>query len=139
MVNKQPIKRKKTGCTCKKTNCLKMYCECFQKGIPCGPSCNCCDCKNGNGSHDREEKCRVLTQKNKSVFNQKLVVVGDSKTLVHRRGCNCKKNNCAKNYCECHQLGVKCSELCNCTECKNDGMQQERQRKIEKRERVKFK
>ena len=29
--------KKKTGCTCKKTNCLKMYCECFSTGKMCTP------------------------------------------------------------------------------------------------------
>ncbi len=31
------IRKKKTGCTCKKTNCIKMYCECFSVGKMCTP------------------------------------------------------------------------------------------------------
>lgn len=39
-------KRKKEGCTCKKTNCLKMYCDCFSNGRACTPACHCCHCLN---------------------------------------------------------------------------------------------
>ena len=43
-------KRKKTGCTCKKTNCLKRYCECFNSGKTCTPECACYGCHN-NADH----------------------------------------------------------------------------------------
>lgn len=40
------VKKKKTGCTCSKTNCLKRYCECFSAGKMCTPECACYGCHN---------------------------------------------------------------------------------------------
>ena len=40
------------GCKCKKSACLKMYCECYQKSIVCEEKCKCVDCKNYTGSQD---------------------------------------------------------------------------------------
>ena len=42
-------KKRKIGCTCKKTFCLKMYCECFSQGKQCGDDCGCLNCKNAPG------------------------------------------------------------------------------------------
>ena len=42
------------GCACRKSNCLKKYCECFQGGIVCSDVCKCIDCKNTEGSLERQ-------------------------------------------------------------------------------------
>ena len=103
------IRKKKTGCTCKKTQCLKMYCECFAAGRQCTEECGCHDCCNHAGNSREVEKRR------EGIMSK----AGNHKG--RRTGCRCKKSQCQKKYCECFSAGVACSDACRCEGCANGG------------------
>ena len=143
-------------CNCKRSNCLKLYCECFAAGIHCSVLCNCIDCKNnGDGKVNEDQRRRavhVILERNPHAFRPKIVtglggmVDGQADYLNHSvnidvgvkdqgsssssrtRGCNCKKSSCLKKYCECFQASVYCSVIvCKCRDCKNIEGNEERE------------
>ena len=45
-------------CTCSKSKCLKLYCECFAAGLVCGLDCGCKDCCNTEDSSEAIQKAK---------------------------------------------------------------------------------
>jgi hypothetical protein len=68
---KSPISFKKLNldvsnltCFCKKSNCLKKYCECFQMGMKCNSNCKCFDCKNKNNAEKKLFEVNIEDNRN---------------------------------------------------------------------------
>ncbi|XP_062202510.1 CRC domain-containing protein TSO1-like [Phragmites australis] len=46
---RSPMDLFRRKCTCKKSGCLKKYCDCYQGGAGCSINCKCDDCRNPYG------------------------------------------------------------------------------------------
>jgi len=115
-----PNDGKKGVCNCKKSKCLKLYCECFSSGKYC-TSCNCVECHNlPFAENQRQEAIKSILERNPKAFGSKINrSVLQQEREHHLSGCNCKKSSCLKKYCECYQAGVPCSARCKCVQCLN--------------------
>lgn len=112
------LNKKTRYCNCKRSKCLKLYCECFAIGETCDPNCSCLECLNLRENIIRKDTIDQILMKDPTAFNSKFENLSATKK-INRRGCTCRKTNCLKKYCECFHAGIVCSELCKCDECKN--------------------
>jgi hypothetical protein len=81
-------------CHCKKSRCIKLYCECFATQRMCTTRCKCANCLN-TVQHERERDQAMIDarQRKKSAF---AVALDRSPTP----GCKCRRSECLKKYCE---------------------------------------
>ena len=121
--------KKKFQCRCKKSNCLKLYCDCFANGEKC-IGCNCVNCSNviGNEVNIKKVYDEVV---GKNPVSMKINLQKELRT----NGCNCSKSNCLKKYCECYKAGLKCSKICRCKICEN--MEKKEENEINLNEEIK--
>ena len=119
-----------TKCTCKNSNCFKLYCECFANGRYCD-NCSCLNCKNTiENKKLRNEKYDEIISKNPKAL-QKINSTNRSWT------CKCKNSNCLKKYCDCFQNGRGCTSKCKCINCFNKNNNYNRNNGGDKKTKVK--
>ncbi|XP_039121987.1 uncharacterized protein LOC120258593 [Dioscorea cayenensis subsp. rotundata] len=100
-------------CTCQKSRCLNLRCECFAKKEFC-VNCQCKNCENTIANAQSVAAAQKhLLHLNPTAFHPK--IIGD----VHTQGCACKSTSCSKKYCRCKAHNVKCTNKCRCINCKN--------------------
>ncbi|KAM4533307.1 protein lin-54 homolog [Fundulus diaphanus] len=112
--------RPRKPCNCTKSQCLKLYCDCFANGEFCN-NCNCNNCFN-NLEHETERLKAIKTclDRNPEAFKPKIGKGKEGESdRRHSKGCNCKRSGCLKNYCECYEAKIMCSSICKCVGCKN--------------------
>ncbi|KAI9919102.1 hypothetical protein PsorP6_011497 [Peronosclerospora sorghi] len=69
---------KKALCNCKKSTCLKLYCECFRLGAYCDNRCNCLNCANTTETEEKRQQAIALRlEKNPNAFKPRISGISD--------------------------------------------------------------
>nr|CAH7756963.1 unnamed protein product [Callosobruchus chinensis] len=134
--------RPRKPCNCTKSQCLKLYCDCFANGEFCY-MCKCINCFNDLDNEEyRNRAIKACLERNPHAFKPKIGkakdIAGDTAIRKHTKGCNCKRSGCLKNYCECYEAKIACSNNCKCVGCRNieDTMEKKTLRHLVEMEKV---
>jgi len=90
-VNAMTTPAETRGCNCKKSQCLKKYCECFNATLYCNSNtCKCRDCHNFKGNQDREKimqsRLRRAEKDAKAAASQATTQSGKSSSKDGKKG-----------------------------------------------------
>lgn len=108
-------------CNCKRSKCLKLYCDCLRVNKYC-EGCNCTECSNTEThSSVRNAAVASIIERNPDAFKARITEDPLSLSKEHLQGCHCKKSACLKKYCECFSASAVCTERCKCSDCANGG------------------
>lgn len=91
-------------CNCKRSKCLKLYCDCLRVNKYC-EGCNCSECNNTtNFAAVRNAAVASIIERNPDAFKARISEDPLSMSKEHLQGCHCKKSACLKKYCECFSV-----------------------------------
>jgi hypothetical protein len=113
------------GCSCPKSRCIALYCDCFKAGRRCNPAqCSCLDCKNTIAESGvdgaRTKAIRCILARNPRAFQTAGMGNPALKLPPGEIACNCIRSKCLKLYCTCFQSGKVCRpNVCSCVGCYN--------------------
>ena len=124
-----------TGCSCPKSKCVALYCDCFKAGRRCNQTqCSCVQCKNTIAESGvdgaRTKAIRSILARNPRAFR----TAGEGNPLLKlppgEIACNCIRSRCLKLYCTCFQRNLACRPgICTCVGCYNTENDREGHRK----------
>ncbi|CAH8356796.1 unnamed protein product [Eruca vesicaria subsp. sativa] len=87
---RQILGKHNRGCHCKRSGCLRKYCECYQANIRCSENCRCRDCNNFEGiSQEIMQQTRINAAVNMSIKRKRKaasshsVAARDSSAVPH--------------------------------------------------------
>lgn len=96
----EPTETGSITCNCRKSQCLKLYCQCFAAKVICSSVCRCMTCANtANNASGIQEALRRILDRNPNAFDCKFKTAGPSRMgdeVVHKTGCRCRKSMCLK-------------------------------------------
>ena len=101
------------ACNCKKSKCLKLYCDCFSSGTTCGSSCKCQNCQNEdpNGAA-RALSMRNIVRRNPYAFKPKVRDFGGARLCLVVLGCDVPISGiCLTHHDKWLQSACQCSVL----------------------------
>lgn len=101
-MSKDSGKKQPAPCKCKKSKCLKLYCDCFGASAYCNGACKCLDCHNTIEFEDiRKRAIKEIKSKNANAFKPRVATAHEKAGQgAHNMGCKCSKTGCLKKYCE---------------------------------------